>query len=532
VADNPTANDTAIMLQMSADLRGLQKAFDKAGGVIDLGSRRMEKRAKDAASGIEKAFGSANVGKALDKVFDNSRLKVFDTATARIGLTGGALEALGGAGLLAAAGLAAVTAGLVGAREAAKFADNINDAAGRLHVTTDALQEYREATRLAGGETAGADDALAQFSANLGKAQEGLKKSQRAFIALGFTQAQIKSFTDVDSALQAVTKKMEGLSNVQKDAIVDQLGLTGMKPLLEQGADGLDKLRQQARDLGLVMDASLVARGGELNDQFESVSKVIDLQLKQALVDLGPVLLDIMKMVGGIAGAFDHWAEGFKSVGDRSSSVLSKQAQADIATIGRLTAQRDRKGLLGGLGVFDKVELERAQAELPQIQAALKQRALTAAQNTPAVPKASLRDSTAEVEAQKAAEQALQRQELALRAQVDAANAAGNVAEAQRLKDKIDLLSKVKAYMSAGLTQAAAEIAAGRDLAVIQKARAAAQAEGIDQLQREAALRIAATAGDQATLDRLQREVDLEKLTAEYQKDGPVLRAGPRFGLG
>jgi hypothetical protein len=87
-----------------------------------------------------------------------------------------------------------VAAALVGAREAAKFADDINDTADRLHVTTDALQEYRYAIRAAGGEEKGRRRGARVVLRDLGKAQAGLPKAQKAFKELGFTKAQIKGF--------------------------------------------------------------------------------------------------------------------------------------------------------------------------------------------------------------------------------------------------------------------------------------------------------------------------------------------------
>ena len=268
-------------------------------------------------------FKKADPAKALDQIFDSTRLKILDSGVARVGLFGSALENLGPAGLAAAGAVGLVVAAFAGARAAAAFADEIADTANRLHVTTDALQEYRFAIRAAGGEEKGADEALESFSVTLGKAQQGLAKSQRAFLALGVTKEQIKSFKDVDEALRAVTERIGGLGkNAQKDAIISQLGLDGLKPLLLEGVDAMEQLRAKAHDIGIVMDADIVKRGAAINDDFETMAQVIDVQIKSALVDLGPELAKLIGLIARMASGAADVADAFRSIENKRVSHL------------------------------------------------------------------------------------------------------------------------------------------------------------------------------------------------------------------
>lgn len=385
-----SSDANALMLQFSADISKMQKQVDKVVGIVDSGSKKMEVRAKKAMSEIEGSFTLTNVGKALDSVFDNTRLKVFDSATARFGVTGRALELLGSTGLVAAAGVVAVGAAFAEARGAAKFADDIQDTAARLHTTTDALQEFRYANFQAGGSMEGADQALEAFSGNLGKAQEGLKKGQRAFLALGFTKAQILSFTDADSALKAVTQRIAELkSDPQKDALIDQLGLTGMKPLILEGVGAMEALRQKAHEIGIVMDADIIQRGAEANKQFEVLTKVVDVQLKSAFIDLAPVLVDLLKFAASLAKQIADIADMLRSVENRSSAGLQRQmarnAQSINDNINPSAASRATGTLLFG-GAYDSmraVEIARATKENQQLQAELLARGSPAAPTIP-----------------------------------------------------------------------------------------------------------------------------------------------------
>lgn len=364
-------DEQALLLQVSADIKGLEKAFDRALTKVKTNSKQMEQ----SASNLEKFFGKPSLVKALDKTFDATRFKILDSGAARVGLFGSALQSLGPGGLIAAAGIGAFTAALVGARDAAKFADDIADTANRLHITTDALQEYRYAIIRAGGEEKGADEALEAFSITLGKAQEGLGKAKKGFLALGFTEAQIKSFKTVEEGLNAVTEKIGGLgSNVQKDAVIDQLGLNGLKPLIQGGIDSMRTLQKEAHTVGYVMDQELIARGGEMNDQFQIMSKVIDIQLKSALVDLGPIILEMTQELIGMLRAMGDIIDAFRQIENRRSSALRNVISDSNATITEL-GLRQMAGQ--SLNVLDTARLAKARENSERAQKELDSRAVS-----------------------------------------------------------------------------------------------------------------------------------------------------------
>jgi hypothetical protein len=323
----PGKDAYALLVQVSADTTKLQKEMTKA--KVEM-TKTLEEIRK-AAGVVEKAAELPGAKRAMESISGNARQLALQSGAARLGIFGDALESLGPLGLTAAAGVGALGAALAGAREAARFADELSDTANKLHVTTDALQEYRFALRLAGGEEKGADEALESFSVTLGKAQQGLQKSQRAFLAIGFTKEQIDGFKTSEEALRAVVERVAEIRNdPQRDAIISQLGLEKMKPLILAGVDALDEFRQQARDTGVVMDAALIARGAELNDQFETLNQVIGVQLKSALVDLGPI----------ISGLLQTLATSIKYVSD----LLSAFAAADRKRTDQLEADQRKLG--------------------------------------------------------------------------------------------------------------------------------------------------------------------------------------------
>lgn len=297
--------------------------------------------------------GSEGISGAARFTLDRTRLAVFEEGGAKLGVYGGALEKLGASGLAAAAALAAVGLSAEEAHKALEWANELDNQARRLHVTAEALQQYRFAMEEVGGAEHGADEGLESFSSTLGKAQAGLPKALRAFKELGFSVAEVKSFETVEQALDAVTERIAKLkSNPQKDAVIDQLGLTGMKPLIEAGIEKMQELRGEARELGIVMENELVSRGAELNKQYEALSKVVGTQLKEAFIGLGPVIVAVLQKTAEFARDINDFIQGFKPPNERSTSSLahnfntvSRKAAGDRALANSLDSRVPGSGL-------------------------------------------------------------------------------------------------------------------------------------------------------------------------------------------
>lgn len=324
--------DKAVVASLEKEVALRRQIASLAGRGVAVAEARAMAEAHQAALAAARhhaEHSKEGVGAALEQAFGSSRLAVLEEGGAKLGIYGGALEKLGGAGLIAAAGLAAFGISLEEAHKAMEFADEVANTARKLHVTTDALQEYRFALGEVGGAEKGADDALEQFSSMLGKAQAGLPKAIRAFKELGFSKGEVDSFKTVEDALDAVTEKVGHLgSNVQKDAIIDQLGLTGMKPLIEAGAEKMKELREEAQKLGIVMDGELIQRGAEMNKKFDVLSKVISVQLKSAFVDLGPVILALTGLIADMSRGLADMLQMFKPIEQKTVTALEDEKAA------------------------------------------------------------------------------------------------------------------------------------------------------------------------------------------------------------
>ncbi|WP_436357288.1 hypothetical protein [Brevundimonas sp. CEF1] len=264
---------------------------------------------------------------ALDGVKPSS-----DSAAEGLGGVAGGLGGLNRESLMTGVGIAALASAafLVTktmwdmGRAAMQSAGDIADSAKKIGVSTDALQEWRFVAVKSGEDAKAADSAIGNFAEKLALAGSKMsKEAMKDFAALGFKPEQLKSFKSTEEALDAVIDRIGALkSESDRAAIAERLGLGPLGVAIRAGADEVANLRDEAHQLGAVMSADVVARGAEAQSQFETLSRVIDVQLKTAFVDLAPVIIQAISLVNDLAKALSDALQEWKSLEAKSLSGL------------------------------------------------------------------------------------------------------------------------------------------------------------------------------------------------------------------
>jgi hypothetical protein len=198
----------------------------------------------------------------------------------------------------ALAGLISVAAlkGLLSkTQEVIKSFDEIAKTADSIGIATDALQELRVA----------AD--LSRFARAASEAAQGTAQYADSFKFLGVeVKAANGALKPIDQLVGEVADGFAGLTNAtEKAALAQELFGRGGVPLvnlLNEGSAGIAKMRQEARDLGIVIEERLLRQAEDLNDRLTLIQKTIDADLSRALFNLGPLLVDV-------SGAFATFAQ-------------------------------------------------------------------------------------------------------------------------------------------------------------------------------------------------------------------------------
>lgn len=246
---------------------------------------------------------------------------------ARAGTAGIALQGFGAIGVATAAGLGALVLALNQARAAMDWADEIADSAQKINIGVEALQEWRFVAVDAGGDARDAGAAIDGFQKKLGEALAG-GRAAKWFERLGFSKDDLEAFSSTEEALDTVIGRVAALgTEAERAAVADKLGLGPLTAAIREGSDAIDDMRARARELGVVMEAETIQRAADAQREMEVLSQVIDLQLKQSFIELGPVLVDLLKLVAEFTGAIAALAESWKAFDLKSSSYLRREDQ-------------------------------------------------------------------------------------------------------------------------------------------------------------------------------------------------------------
>ena len=379
------ANGGSINLRLS--LKGAEQVradLDKIGPAGAKMGRELDRAMRTPGPGLQ----------ALDGGMKSARGELEGFA-GRIGPVGTGLAGLGAAGLAVAAGVTAAVLATAAAVQqaiaATRFADDLEDAAGKINIGVEALQEWRFAAAEAGATAADADSAIDSFQRKLGEAMAG-GRSVKWFERLGFGAADLKEFKGTEEALDAVIDRIAGLgTEAERAAVADKLGLGPLIPLVRQGADAIEEMRTRARELGIVMDEEMVKRGAEASREMEVLSQKIDMQLKQAFLDMGPAIVWVMGLVGQLASALNNLSNSWRAFEIKSSDYLKREDQRLSRGITSLLARAGADSP-DDLSPSERTLFNRLNERRGRIASELSDRSAAAAAAPPAAPTTVLRD--------------------------------------------------------------------------------------------------------------------------------------------
>lgn len=227
--------------------------------------------------------------------------KAFTTLTGRIDRLTRKVFSLQGAFTAAAA-----AAGMgYFVKQSLNVADAIGKTADRIGITTDALQQYRHAAELSGIEQSRLDTGLEAFTKRLGEARAGtgamvtyLRKYDETLLE------NIRTAGSTEQALTFLFNAMDDMTSASDRAALSAAAFSRtagvqMVNLVREGTTGLNAMMQEARDLGLVIDESLIRESEKANDALTKVTKVLKTQMTAAFVSVAPAITTIADQMTG-----------------------------------------------------------------------------------------------------------------------------------------------------------------------------------------------------------------------------------------
>lgn len=235
--------------------------------------------------------------------------------------------------------------------------DQFDKMAARTGVSVDALSEYAHAAEMCGGSIGDVEGALRSMATQLVAAQNGSARARKSFEILGLNIDEIagkspeKQFDQIARAISSIADPTERAGAAMK--IFGSAGAS-LLPLFSEGPDGLQKLREEARRLGVSIDAETAKIGAEFTDattRLKSAFSGVGISLSKLLT---PALIEASNSVARIVSAITAFVENnpilTKSIGGvavgiaglTSAIFVGTKAFAGIstaaATLGRVLA--------------------------------------------------------------------------------------------------------------------------------------------------------------------------------------------------
>jgi hypothetical protein len=207
-----------------------------------------------------------------------------------------------GLGALSMASLSAVV------RQAILAGDAIHDMAQRIGISTDSLQELGYVAKLSGLGMDELEQGLTFLNRRLAEARGGSKEAAEAFRRIGVDPTQ---FRDAGEALGAVADGINALGDdaLKTQARVDLFSRSGnrLAVFLGEGSAGLERMREEARRLGIVMDRELLKQSADAADALDRLASVVGSNLTAGLLRASPLIITLAEELSktvAVAGKF------------------------------------------------------------------------------------------------------------------------------------------------------------------------------------------------------------------------------------
>jgi len=233
-----------------------------------------------------------------DKGF-KSQLKQIDKQMSAMGKT------------MVAAG-AAIVAGIGMAVKAwAAAGDEVQKMSLRTNWAAESLSELNHVAKISGTELGAFEKGTRKMSQAIIQAGDGLATYTREFDRLGLNVQELKAMKP-EEAFWLIAESIAGMDNeIEMSAsLLAIFGRTGTQllPMLNEGADGIERLRQEAHDLGIVFDQEAADNAARLTDtlqrlkeSFQGVTYEVAEQAAPTIESYANIITDAMKATRKLA---------------------------------------------------------------------------------------------------------------------------------------------------------------------------------------------------------------------------------------
>lgn len=180
--------------------------------------------------------------------------------------------------------------------------DRIDKMSQKMGMSTQAFQEWEFILSQSGASIESLQGGMKTLTNHIANATDETSSSSKAFKILGVevkdANGELRSSEEV---FEDTIRALQGMENeTERNAIANQLlgrSAVELAPLLNAGAESIDEMKQQAHELGIVIEDETIDAGVQLADKMDQVERSFNSAKTQATTSLVPALLSLGDIV-------------------------------------------------------------------------------------------------------------------------------------------------------------------------------------------------------------------------------------------
>jgi len=181
-----------------------------------------------------------------------------------------------------------------------ELADSMGKTAEQTGLTIEEISALRFAAEQADVDFGTLQSSLTKFNRTIAEAGSGNKAAKDAFLQLGISMETVKATKSEDLFMLVAQRVSElGSEADRTKALVDVFGRSGaeLAPLFSQGAEGIAKAKEAAKELGVVISGEANDKVRKLGDQADLLSKKWDAFATNLLGRSAPTIIRALDVI-------------------------------------------------------------------------------------------------------------------------------------------------------------------------------------------------------------------------------------------
>lgn len=207
---------------------------------------------------------------------------------------------------------AAVTAALGSSvKSLALVAKEADETSRRTGLTVETVQELGYAAKRAGSDFSELENGLWGLRENLSQAGTENTAFRNALAETGLSMEELKNMTPQEQ-FETLTEAISGVDGASRRAglALAVFGEAGpaLLPFMAEGADGMNRLKEEAHSYGYVMSGEVVSAGSEFQQRLEQLVGGLGGLGQQLVAGMLPALNSFLEGINKVVSGLKNWA--------------------------------------------------------------------------------------------------------------------------------------------------------------------------------------------------------------------------------